>query len=93
MLIVYRVQLGKFFNIKSVYLYIEIIILFRGAGLLLRYASQNSLDESSQKQVPRSGRRERTPYRNSSHTVRAFEVLQSLRRYVVHYLNYKLNSC
>ncbi|XP_060833662.1 ring canal kelch homolog isoform X1 [Rhopalosiphum padi] len=51
-----------------------------GTGLLLRYASQNSLDESSQKQVPRSGRRERTPYRNSSHTVRAFEVLQSLRR-------------
>lgn len=56
--------------------------MIRGGGLLLRYASQNSLDESSQKQVPRSGRRERTPYRNSSHTVRAFEVLQSLRKYV-----------
>lgn len=55
--------------------------MIRGGGLLLRYASQNSLDESSQKQVPRSGRRERTPYRNSSHTVRAFEVLQSLRKY------------
>lgn len=53
-----------------------------GGGLLLRYASQNSLDESSQKQVPRSGRRERAPYRNSAHTVRAFEVLQSLRKYV-----------
>lgn len=56
--------------------------MIRGGGLLLRYASQNSLDESSQKQVPRSGRRERTPYRNSSHTVRAFEILQSLRKYV-----------
>ncbi|VVC24961.1 Hypothetical protein CINCED_3A021095 [Cinara cedri] len=51
-----------------------------GVGLLLRYASQNSLDESSQKQIPRSGRRERTPYRNCSHTVRVFEVLQSLRK-------------
>lgn len=62
---------------------VTFLIVFRGGGLLLRYASQNSLDESSQKQVPRSGRRERTPYRNSSHTVRAFEVLHSLRRYVV----------
>lgn len=57
--------------------------MYRGMGLLLRYASQNSLDESSQKQVPRSGRRERTPYKSNSHTVRAFEVLQSLRRYIV----------
>lgn len=61
------------------------ITMFSG-GLLLRYASQNSLDESSQKQVPRSGRRERTPYRNSSHTVRAFEALQSLRKYVMNSL-------
>ncbi|XP_050424984.1 ring canal kelch homolog [Adelges cooleyi] len=51
-----------------------------GGGLLLRYASQNSLDESSQKQIPKSCRRERAPYRNNSHTVRAFEILQSLRR-------------
>lgn len=58
--------------------------MFRGTGgLLLRYASQNSLDESSQKQLPRSGRRERTPYRNSSYTVRAFEALQALRKYVI----------
>lgn len=54
--------------------------MFSGGGLLLRYASQNSLDESSQKQVPRSGRRERTPYKSSPHTVRAFEVLQSMRK-------------
>lgn len=59
------------------------MFLFFSGGLLLRYASQNSLDESSQKQIPRSGRRERTPYRNCSHTVRVFEVLQSLRKYVV----------
>lgn len=48
--------------------------------LLLRYASQNSLDESSQKQIPRSGAKEKTPYRNQVHTHRAFEVLNEMRK-------------
>lgn len=59
-----------------------LIFMFSG-GLLLRYASQNSLDESSQKQIPGSGRRERAPYKNCSHTARVFEVLHSLRKYVM----------
>ncbi|XP_066901681.1 kelch-like protein 3 isoform X4 [Halyomorpha halys] len=48
--------------------------------LLLRYASQNSLDESSQKQVPRNSFREKPPYRNHSHTQRAFEVFNIMRK-------------
>lgn len=52
----------------------------RGSCLLLRYASQNSLDESSQKQIPRSGTKEKTPYRNQVHTQRAFEVLNEMRK-------------
>lgn len=58
------------------------IILSR-KELLLRYANQNSLYESCQKQGPRSGIQERKPYRNSSHTVRAFEALQLLREYTI----------
>ncbi|CAA9994190.1 unnamed protein product [Nesidiocoris tenuis] len=48
--------------------------------LLLRYASQNSLDESSQKQVPRTGVKERPPYRSHVHTHKAFEVLNMMRK-------------
>ncbi|XP_034256887.1 ring canal kelch homolog [Thrips palmi] len=48
--------------------------------LLLRYASQSSLDESSQKHVPRSGTKEKPPYHNHHHTNRAFEVMNVMRR-------------
>ncbi|XP_025837094.1 ring canal kelch homolog [Agrilus planipennis] len=52
----------------------------QGSCLLLRYASQNSLDESSQKHVPRPDSREKPPYRNHHHTHRAFDVISSLRK-------------
>ncbi|XKL66828.1 hypothetical protein PGB90_010248 [Kerria lacca] len=45
-------------------------------GKLLRYASQNSLDESSQKQ---SKSRDRPPYRNQHHPQKALEVLNTMR--------------
>lgn len=48
--------------------------------LLLRYASQNSLDESSQKHIPRL-MQEKPPYKNKHHTQAAFEVLNSMRKY------------
>uniref|UniRef100_A0A0A9YYK4 Kelch-like protein diablo n=2 Tax=Lygus hesperus TaxID=30085 RepID=A0A0A9YYK4_LYGHE len=51
-----------------------------GSCLLLRYASQNSLDESSQKQIPRAGVKEKPPYRNHVHTQKAFEVLNMMRK-------------
>lgn len=51
--------------------------------MLLRYASQNSLDESSQKQIPRNQIRERGAlgaYKNNEHTDRAFEAMNTMRR-------------
>ncbi|KAJ1522109.1 hypothetical protein ONE63_002420 [Megalurothrips usitatus] len=51
----------------------------QGSCLLLRYASQNSLDESSQKHVPR-GTKEKPPYHNHHHTNRAFENMNGLRK-------------
>ncbi|XP_075230806.1 kelch protein isoform X2 [Lycorma delicatula] len=48
--------------------------------LLLRYASQNSLDESSQKHIPRASSREKPPYRNHHHTHRAFDVMNAMRK-------------
>ncbi|KAG7205534.1 hypothetical protein KM043_007512 [Ampulex compressa] len=52
----------------------------KGSCLLLRYASQNSLDESSQKHVPRESGRDKPPYRNHHHTNRAFEVINEMRK-------------
>lgn len=48
--------------------------------LLLRHASQNSLDESSQKHMPRPLGKEKPPYRNSHHTHRAFDVMSVMRK-------------
>ncbi|CAG2064435.1 unnamed protein product, partial [Timema podura] len=48
--------------------------------LLLRYASQNSLDESSQKHIPRPGSKEKPPYRNHHHTHRAFDIINVMRK-------------
>ncbi|KAL1115636.1 hypothetical protein AAG570_005926 [Ranatra chinensis] len=48
--------------------------------LLLRYASQNSLDESSQKQLSRPNSKEKPPYRNHQHTLRAFDVFNMMRK-------------
>ncbi|XP_049826565.1 ring canal kelch homolog isoform X2 [Aethina tumida] len=49
--------------------------------LLLRCASQNSLDESSQKHIPQSHyQKERPPYRNHLHTQKAFDVMNSMRK-------------
>lgn len=50
--------------------------------LLLRYASQNSLDESSQKHIPRENGKDKPPYRNHHHTNRAFDVINEMRKYV-----------
>ncbi|XP_033230526.1 ring canal kelch homolog [Belonocnema kinseyi] len=52
----------------------------KGSCLLLRYASQNSLDESSQKHVPRENGKDKPPYRNHHHTNRAFEVMNAMRK-------------
>lgn len=50
---------------------------------LLRYASQNSLDESSQKPMQRPSGREKSEsgsYRNEHHTNRSFLVMNEMRR-------------
>ncbi|XP_063989828.1 ring canal kelch homolog [Diachasmimorpha longicaudata] len=51
-----------------------------GSCLLLRYASQNSLDESSQKHIPRESGKDKPPYRNHHHTNRAFDVINAMRK-------------
>ncbi|CAH0564270.1 unnamed protein product [Brassicogethes aeneus] len=54
----------------------------QGSCLLLRCASQNSLDESSQKHIPQSHHhnKERPPYKNHLHTQKAFEVMNVMRK-------------
>ena len=47
------------------------------AGLLLRHASQSSLDESSQRQKGPEARR--PPYKNGSHSGKALEGMNSMR--------------
>lgn len=51
----------------------------QGSCLLLRYASQNSLDESSQKHIPRPNGKEKPPYRNHHHCHRAFDIVNNMR--------------
>ncbi|XP_071439101.1 ring canal kelch homolog [Hetaerina americana] len=51
-----------------------------GSYLPLRCASQNSLDESSQKYETQSTGREKPPYRNHRHTHRAFDALNMMRK-------------
>lgn len=53
--------------------------------MLTRCASQNSLDESSQKHVPQNCQRhlsyrERRPYKNPLHTQKAFEIMNCMRK-------------
>ncbi|XP_065332651.1 ring canal kelch homolog isoform X1 [Cloeon dipterum] len=53
----------------------------QGSCLLLRYASQNSLDESSQKPMPRGSiSKDKPPYRNMHHTQRAFDAMDKMRK-------------
>ncbi|XP_066259853.1 ring canal kelch homolog [Euwallacea similis] len=58
----------------------------QGSTLMLtRCASQNSLDESSQKHVPQNCQRhlsyrERRPYKNPLHTQKAFEIMNCMRK-------------
>ncbi|XP_067624737.1 ring canal kelch protein isoform X2 [Eurosta solidaginis] len=49
---------------------------------LLRYASQNSLDESSQKHIQRPNSKDRTvgQYHNEQHTARSFEAMNEMRK-------------
>lgn len=47
---------------------------------MLRYASQNSLDESSQKHVLRPNSKEKPPYRNNNHAHKAFDVMNIMRK-------------
>ncbi|XP_058814850.1 ring canal kelch homolog isoform X2 [Topomyia yanbarensis] len=53
----------------------------RGSCILVRYASQNSLDESSQKQLPRSNGKDKATgaYRNNVHTQRSFDAMNNMR--------------
>lgn len=60
--------------------------------MLLRYASQNSLDESSQKHIPRENGKDKPPYRNHHHTNRAFDVINEMRKYIsLYYLKILLD--
>ncbi|KAJ8931829.1 hypothetical protein NQ314_015226 [Rhamnusium bicolor] len=54
----------------------------QGSCLLLRCASQNSLDESSQKHISQNHphSKERPPYRNHLHTQKAFDVMNVMRK-------------
>ncbi|KAJ8979857.1 hypothetical protein NQ317_016041 [Molorchus minor] len=54
----------------------------QGSCLLLRCASQNSLDESSQKHISQnhSHSKERPPYRNHLHTQKAFDVMNVMQQ-------------
>ncbi|KAK4874728.1 hypothetical protein RN001_014088 [Aquatica leii] len=52
----------------------------QGSCLLLRYASQNSLDESSQKHITRPNGKEKPPYRNHHHCHRAFDIVNNMRK-------------
>ncbi|XP_055386217.1 ring canal kelch protein-like isoform X5 [Condylostylus longicornis] len=49
---------------------------------LLRYASQNSLDESSQKHIQRPNGKDRSTgaYRNNQHTSKSFETMNEMRK-------------
>jgi len=50
-----------------------------GVGLLLRHASQSSLDESSQKFGQKLGEHKRPPYKNVSHPGKALDGMNSMR--------------
>ncbi|XP_023029645.2 kelch protein [Leptinotarsa decemlineata] len=54
----------------------------QGSCLLLRSASQNSLDESSQKHISQihPHTKERPPYKNHLHTQKAFDVMNVMRK-------------
>nr|CAI5861458.1 unnamed protein product [Callosobruchus analis] len=54
----------------------------QGSCLLLRCASQNSLDESSQKHISQlhSHSKERPPYKNHLHTQKAFDIMNVMRK-------------
>lgn len=48
---------------------------------LFRYASQNSLDESSQNKVPRPNKDKTTgSYRNNQHTAKSFDSMNEMRK-------------
>lgn len=53
-------------------------------GLLLRHASQNSLDESSQRNQSNLPEEDdyKPPYKNTMHFEKAFGILDTLRKYV-----------
>lgn len=60
-----------------------LIFLYNFSCLLLRYASQNSLDESSQNKLPRSAKDKATgTYQNDEHTARCFKAMNDMRKYV-----------
>lgn len=48
--------------------------------LLLRYASQNSLDESSQNKLPRSKDKTTGTYQNDEHTLKCFKAMNEMRK-------------
>lgn len=49
--------------------------------LLLRYASQNSLDESSQNKIPRSSKDKTAgTYQNDEHTLKCFKSMNEMRK-------------
>nr|CAH7714328.1 unnamed protein product [Callosobruchus chinensis] len=54
----------------------------QGSCLLLRCASQNSLDESSQKHISQlhSHSKEKPPYKNHLHTQKAFDIMNVMRK-------------
>lgn len=57
---------------------------------LSHYAGQKPLNDNLKKQESNSDRQKQTLYKSSSHVGRAFEVLDSLRKYVLFYKNFYL---
>ncbi|XP_031627071.1 ring canal kelch homolog isoform X2 [Contarinia nasturtii] len=56
-------------------------VVERGSCFLLRYASQNSLDESSQNKLPRSSKDKTAgTYQNDEHTFKCFKAMNEMRK-------------
>lgn len=60
--------------------FINMFRCYHYSCLLLRYASQNSLDESSQKQTPRPSKDKCGSYHNNMHTNRSFDMMNEMRK-------------
>lgn len=64
--------------LEPIHLFVSILF----SCFLLRYASQNSLDESSQNKLPRSSKDKTTgTYQNDEHTFKCFKAMNVMRKW------------